>query len=57
MGRANAIKTANSLPEVQRFRWNAYYTFEDAEYSSTWNITYFDVVSSYNNQNITVSVQ
>lgn len=53
----NAIKTANSLPEVQRFRWNAYYTFEDAEYSCTWNITYFDVVSSYNNQNITVSVQ
>jgi inner membrane protein len=53
----DAIKSANSLPEVQRFKWNSYYTFEDAEYSSTWKVTYFDVVNSYNNQSITVSVQ
>ena len=53
----NAINTANSLPEVQKFKWNSYYALVDAEYSSgKWNITYYDILNSYTDRNITVSL-
>ncbi len=53
----DAVKTADTLPEVARLKWNSYYTFLNAEHSSNWNITYFDILPSYNNNNLTVSVQ
>ena len=53
----NAIKIANNLPVIERFKWNSYYALIDAKYNSTmWNITYYDILKSYANNNITVSV-
>lgn len=42
-----AVNTANSYPEVQNFKWDAYYTLIRAEGSSRWIITYFDIVDSH----------
>lgn len=53
----NAIKIADALPLVKRFKWNSYYTLVDANYNSTkWDITYYDVLNSYTGNNITVTV-
>jgi inner membrane protein len=53
----NAINIANSLPVVERFKWNSYYTLVDANYNSTkWDLTYYDILTSYTGNNITVSV-
>jgi len=53
----NAIKIANNIPVVERFKWNSYYALIDSKYNSTmWNITYYDILKSYANNNITVSV-
>ncbi|MBP2046431.1 metal-dependent hydrolase [Methanobacterium aggregans] len=53
----DAVKEANSTAAVQRFKWNAFYPFVNAKGSKEgWNVTYFDIVPSYNNQNITVYV-
>jgi inner membrane protein len=42
-----AIKYANSLPVVQKFKWNSFYTCINAErVASGWNITYFDFMGS-----------
>jgi len=53
-----AVNTANSFPEVQNFKWDAYYTIIRAEGSSGWNITYFDIVNSHYGigNNLTVHV-
>ena len=42
----NAVNQANNLPEVRKFNWTAYYTSVNAEYSSNWKLTYFDVLNS-----------
>ena len=53
----NAIKIADALPLVKRFKWNSYYTLVDANYNSTkWDITYYDILNSYTGNNITVTV-
>ena len=53
----NAVNQANNLPEVKKFSWTAYYTSVNAEYSSNWNLTYFDILnSSYGHQNLTVII-
>lgn len=47
-----AIDTANKLPEVQNFRWDAYYTCINASYNEgVWKLTFFDVIDAgyYNN--------
>lgn len=39
----NAIKIANTFPEVKKFRWTSYYTLIKANFNSTnWELTYFD---------------
>jgi inner membrane protein len=41
-----AIKLANNLPKVIKFKWDSYhYTFVDANkiYSNEWRITYYDI--------------
>lgn len=54
-----AINKANKLPEVQNFRWDAYYTCINASYNDgIWNLTYFDVVDTgYHNNNVNVFIQ
>ena len=53
----NAVNQANNLPEVKKFSWTAYYTSVNADYSSNWNLTYFDILnSSYGQQNLTVII-
>jgi inner membrane protein len=53
----NAIKIANALPVVKRFKWNSYYTLVNANYNSNkWDITYYDILNSYTGNNITVTV-
>lgn len=53
-----AINYANTLPEVQRFKWNSFYTCIRAEETSNrWNITYFDFLGQhYVPDNISVVV-
>ncbi|MGZ7096220.1 MAG: metal-dependent hydrolase [Methanobacterium sp.] len=53
-----AINGADKLPEVQRFRWDAYYPCVNASYNGkAWELIYFDVVDTgYNNNNVTVFV-
>ena len=52
-----AINTANNLPVVERFKWNSYYALINAEYSSgKWKITYYDIVNSWTENNVTVTV-
>jgi len=42
-----AIDKANDLPEVQNFKWDAYYTCVNASYDDgIWKITYFDVIDT-----------
>jgi inner membrane protein len=53
----NAIKIADALPVVKRFKWNSYYTLVNANYNSNkWDITYYDILNSYTGNNITVTV-
>jgi inner membrane protein len=53
----DAIKIANTLPVVERFKWNSYYTLVDAKYNSNkWDITYYDILNSWTENNITVTV-
>ena len=43
-----AIKYADNLPEVEKFKWNSFYTCISAErVSSGWNITYFDFLGGH----------
>lgn len=43
----NAIKTANSIPQVQRFNWNSYYTIIIIKKDTKkWIITYSDLLNS-----------
>ena len=42
-----AINKANSLPEVQNFKWDAYYTCINATYDGKiWKLTYFDIIDT-----------
>ncbi len=53
----NAINTANILPEVQKFKFNSYYALVDAKYNSTkWDITYYDILNSWTDRSLTVSI-
>lgn len=53
----SAIKIADKLPEVKKFKWNSYYTLVNANYnSSKWDITYYDILTSYTANNVTVTV-
>ncbi len=54
----NALKIANAFPEVERFKWNAYYTCVDAKHNSErWKITYYDFLgTSWGRNSLTVSV-
>jgi inner membrane protein len=53
-----AITKADKLPEIQNFRWDAYYTCINANYNgSAWELTYFDVVDTgYHSNNIKVVI-
>jgi inner membrane protein len=54
-----AIDRADNLPEIQNFKWDAYYPCINASYNGTvWKLTYFDVFDTgYHNNNITVYIQ
>lgn len=53
----NAISTANSLPVVEKFKFNSYYALIDAKYSSgKWDITYYDILNSWTERSLTVSI-
>ncbi|MBM4240975.1 MAG: metal-dependent hydrolase [Euryarchaeota archaeon] len=54
----NTIKIADNLPEVENFRWDAYFTCIDATSNSPqWNITYYDFLgSTWHMNNLTVIV-
>ncbi len=53
----DAVNTANTFPVVERFKWNSYYTVVDAKYNATkWDISYYNIISSYTGNNLTVSV-
>ena len=53
----NAINTANTLPDVQKFKFNSYYALVDAKYSSgKWDITYYDILNSWTERSLTVSI-
>lgn len=42
-----AIETANQIPQVQRFKWDSYYTIIYAQKNpGKWNITYSNLLSS-----------
>lgn len=44
----DAINYSNSIPTVQKFKWNSFYTCINAERTASgWNITYFDFVGSH----------
>ncbi|MGF7117019.1 metal-dependent hydrolase [Methanobacterium oryzae] len=53
-----AISKADKLPEIQNFRWDAYYTCINASYNGKeWKLIYFDVVDTgYHSNNITVII-
>lgn len=53
-----AINNANKLPEVQNFRWDAYYPCVNASYNGKmWKLTFYDVVDTgYRSNNITINV-
>lgn len=43
-----AIKYANTLPEVEKFRWTSPYTSINAtKTSSLWNVTYTDFIGTH----------
>ena len=53
----NAINTANTLPDVQKFKFNSYYALVDAKYSSgKWDITYYDILNSWTERSLTVPI-
>ncbi|MBI5679765.1 MAG: metal-dependent hydrolase [Methanobacterium sp.] len=54
-----AINKADNLPEVQNFRWDAYYQCINASYDgNVWKLTYFDVIDTgYHNNNINVFIR
>lgn len=53
----NAIDIANDYPRVKQFKWNSYYTVVEASYTGTsWNVTYYDIITSYTTNNLTVTV-
>ena len=53
----SSIKIADTLPEVKKFKWNSYYTLVNANYNSNkWDITYYDILTSYTANNVTVTV-
>jgi len=53
----NAIKIANTLPVVEKFKWNSYYALVDAKYNSNkWDITYYDILNSWTENKVTVTV-
>lgn len=54
-----AINEADKLPEVQNFRWDAYYPCINASYDgNVWKLTYFDVIDTgYHNNNINVFIK
>lgn len=53
----NAINTANTLPDVQKFKFNSYYALVDATYSSgKWDITYYDILNSWTERSLTVPI-
>ena len=42
-----AINKANNLPEIQNFKWDAYYTCINATYDGkSWRLTYFDIIDT-----------
>lgn len=42
------IKYADTLPEVEKFRWNSPYTIINATKTSTgWNVTYSDIIGTH----------
>jgi inner membrane protein len=53
-----AINKADMLPEVQSFRWDAYYPCINATFTGkVWELTYFDVIDTgYQNNNINVTI-
>jgi hypothetical protein len=53
-----AINKAEKLTEVQKFRWNVYYTCINASFNGEeWTLTYFDVIDGgYRSENLTVTV-
>jgi inner membrane protein len=53
-----AIDKADRFPEVQTFRWNAYYPCIHASFDGKeWSLTYFDVIDDgYRNNNLTVNL-
>lgn len=53
-----AINRADRLTEVQKFRWNVYYTCINASFNGKdWTLTYFDVIDGgYRSENLTVTV-
>lgn len=53
-----AINNADKLPEVQNFRWDAYYTCINASYNgNAWELTYFDIIDTgYHNNTIKVVI-
>lgn len=54
-----AINEADKLPEVQNFKWDAYYPCINASYDGNiWKLTYFDVIDTgYHNNNINVFIK
>lgn len=55
----NAIKYANTLPEVKKFRWTSPHTAINATSTSTgWNLTFYDFVGNhYGAREVTVHVE
>ncbi|HMK53237.1 MAG TPA: metal-dependent hydrolase [Methanobacteriaceae archaeon] len=52
-----AIKYADTLPEVRKFKWNSFYTVIKADRESTnWVITYYDFIGFWGPDSITVTV-
>lgn len=53
----NAINIANKYPVIKQFKWNSYFTLENASYNgANWNVTYYNIVQSNTRNNITVTV-
>lgn len=53
----NAINITNSRLDVQKFKFNSYYTLVSAKYNSgKWSIIYYDILSSWTERSLTVSI-
>lgn len=56
-GAQEAIKYADTLPEVRKFKWNSYYTIINTNHQApNWIITYYDFTGFWGPNNITVTV-